>query len=423
MYTYKTFTTITDMGPYVTKLIIQLPDGIGISQLHPETLEVYVERKSKVTGDLIYTKNFLKPDEEPYPSQGYQKVTKIYPCDSDGLWCDNGNHAALELESSMLGKRTEGTMLSSAYVINDYKITLSNLSSQNHPSSVIFDTCLGDICPQLKGWANSEHTTGELKLNYGYFTPENLSDKYPLVIWLHGAGEGGTDPKIAYTGNKVVHLSSPEIQKKLGGKAWILVPQCPTVWMDDGIEQLGHSNISIYTKPLKECIDEFIRQHCGYIDTDKIFIGGCSNGGFMTVRMIIDYPGFFAAAFPACEAFYEENITDTMISQLKALPIWFIHDKDDELVNPAQTSLPLYHKLINAGAENIHFTYYDRSNNIFKEYGNKFKFPPETFKHAVWVNVYNDDCFTDIDGHLAMDNGKPVTLWTWLGNIAVSKQS
>ena len=61
--------------------------------------------------------------------------------------------------------------------------------------------------------------------------------------------------------------------------------------------------------------------------------------------------------------------------------------------------------------------------DIFKEYGNKFKFPPETFKHAVWVNVYNDDCFTDIDGHLAMDNGKPVTLWTWLGNIAVSKQS
>ena len=40
--------------------------------------------------------------------------------------------------------------------------------------------------------------------------------KLPLVIWLHGAGEGGTDPRIAYTGNKVVNMSSPELQKKLG---------------------------------------------------------------------------------------------------------------------------------------------------------------------------------------------------------------
>lgn len=44
---------------------------------------------------------------------------------------------------------------------------------------------------------------------------------------------------VAYTGNKVAALSWPDIQRKLGGAAYILTPQCPTVWMDDGVEKLG----------------------------------------------------------------------------------------------------------------------------------------------------------------------------------------
>ena len=70
-----------------------------------------------------------------------------------------------------------------------------------------------------------------------------LEGMRPLVIWLHGAGEGGTDPTIAYTGNKVVNLSGPEIQAKLGG-AWILAPQTPTMWMDDGSGQYGRTGRS-----------------------------------------------------------------------------------------------------------------------------------------------------------------------------------
>ena len=48
-------------------------------------------------------------------------------------------------------------------------------------------------------------------------------------------------------------------------------------------------------------IDEFIDLHPD-IDRDRVYIGGCSNGGFMTMRMLLSYPDFFAAAYPVCEA-------------------------------------------------------------------------------------------------------------------------
>lgn len=447
MERYKTFTTVTDFGPYVTKLVLALPCEVRAADVCPEFFNVYVERKDAVTGDIIMARNFFEPEAPALPSKGYQEIKKAYPCDSQGNYCIRGTFVALELGEEPLGKRTEGTMLTSAYIKNDYRVTLLHPLpgvSGDAPavSGLVFDQYDGDICPQLLGWANGESKTAVVcfktpdkkseaaHLKYGYFTPPTVDTKLPLVIWFHGAGEGGTDPRIAYTGNKVVNMSSPELQKKLGGAAWVLVPQCPTVWMDDGVEQLGHSNRSIYTESLKACIDEFIAEHEESIDRNRIYIGGCSNGGFMTVRMAIDYPDFFAAAFPACEAFFDENITDDMIRILKSLPIWLIHAKGDELVSPQETALPLYHRLIDAGADNVHFTYFNRMQDMSGMYRDELGRPQRFFNHGVWVHVYNDDCLTDFDGRFVMCDGEPVTLWEWLGkqvkepsqnNAAVSK--
>ena len=91
-------------------------------------------------------------------------------------------------------------------------------------TGLVFDTFDGDISPELNSWQNDEST-----LKYGWFTPKHeAGQKLPLIIWLHGAGEGGNDPLVAYTGNRVTALSSPKVQRELGGAAWVLVPQCPT---------------------------------------------------------------------------------------------------------------------------------------------------------------------------------------------------
>lgn len=104
-----------------------------------------------------------------------------------------------------------------------------------------------------------------------------MPQKAPLVVYLHGAGEGkgatqGEGATRAYIGNRVTAISQAQIQRYFGGFAWVLVPQSPTFWMDNGVEQLGHSNQSIYSPVLKALIDEFVAEHADRIDTDRIVV-------------------------------------------------------------------------------------------------------------------------------------------------------
>ena len=76
--------------------------------------------------------------------------------------------------------------------------------------------------------------------DYATYTPATNSDT--LVVWLHGLGEGGayattisdreTDPYITLLANKATALAGEEFQNTIGN-AHILVPQCPTYWMDN----------------------------------------------------------------------------------------------------------------------------------------------------------------------------------------------
>ncbi|MFC2457089.1 MAG: hypothetical protein ACFNQD_05640, partial [Prevotella intermedia] len=65
---------------------------------------------------------------------------------------------------------------------------------------------------------------------------------------------------------------------------------------------------------------------------DRIYVGGCSAGGYMTLNMLLQYPGFFAAAFPVCEAYPDKKITDSQLGELSKVPLWFTRSKDDETI-------------------------------------------------------------------------------------------
>lgn len=98
------------------------------------------------------------------------------------------------------------------------------------------------------------HEDPEASLSYCFYRPEEADEhKVPLLIWLHGAGEGGMEPLIAATGNKVVNLISPDIQELFGG-AYLLAPQTPTMWMDNGSGEYTLDGVSIYVEPLERLI-------------------------------------------------------------------------------------------------------------------------------------------------------------------------
>lgn len=239
------------------------------------------------------------------------------------------------------------------------------------------------------------------------------------MIWLHGHGEGGDDPALAYTGNKVVAISSDDIQRKLGGAGYVLAPQCPTFWMNSGA--VNHqdpkeltSSKSMYTEAVKAVIDEFIDFHPD-IDRDRVYIGGCSNGGFMTMRMLLSYPDFFAAAYPVCEALRPSDFSEQDIENLKHLPMWFTQAENDPIVPSDGLVLPLVRRLKAAGAENVHVSLFERivdQSGLHKDGQGR---PLEYMGHFSWIHTFNDDCVYDLDGTRVMHEGRPVTLWRWMG--------
>ena len=436
MYKYRSFTLITDNGPYITKLLLEAPVELSAVHLSLDLLNVYVERRNISDGELFMSsKTWMGP--KIYPSKGYREIRAIYPCDEQGNRTDSSKIIAVEMPygpSYPLGQSISPSGMMNEYVTCNYRVTqVKEIPGVPPVSGMVFDECAGDICNQTKGWAHGKSSLAALPLAYGYFTPDfeelrkpsaggpfappkkEIPAKVPLVIWLHGAGEGGIDPTIAYTGNKVVAISAPDIQNKLGGAAWVLAPQCPTMWMDNGTGVYTTDGKSKYTEALKACIDEFVELHKAEIDENRIFIGGCSNGGFMTMRMIVDYPTYFAAAYPVCEALYDDVISDTDIENIKTLPIWFTHAANDPVCRPNITIIPTFNRLRAAGGANIHASYFPNIVDATGMYKDDLGRPYEYIGHFAWIHTYNDFCMYDMDGTRVMWGGEPMTLWTWLG--------
>ena len=224
------------------------------------------------------------------------------------------------------------------------------------------------VIPQMKHFVTDgvfRGTDGK-ELTYGYYAPKG--QKLPLVIWLHGAGEGGTDPSIAFLGNKASALLGEEFQQAMGGAAYVLLPQTPTFWLqyNEAGDWGNNPGVpSVYTQTLKELIDNFVAEHPA-IDRDRILIGGCSNGGYMTVNMAIQYPGYFAAAYPICEAYKDSGITPEQLDTLKDLPMWFVYAENDTTVDPARIAAIFREEGIIPAAQLAAFTdpvsgYTDRS--------------------------------------------------------------
>jgi len=151
-------------------------------------------------------------------------------------------------------------------------------------------------------------TNSGYKLNYRVLYPENYdpSRKYPVLLFLHGAGERGSDNEA-----QLVHggdmLASHANQTKY--PAIIIAPQCTAedYWVDyrrpsDGQARYYPANAAI-TKPLaavKELLDSFISK--GKVDTKRIHITGLSMGGMGTFDLLCRYPNLFATATPICGA-------------------------------------------------------------------------------------------------------------------------
>lgn len=175
------------------------------------------------------------------------------------------------------------------------------------------------------------NTTGDTLL-YRFLKPminecDDTLTKYPLVIFLHGAGERGNDNELQITQGVNV-FSQPEMMKKF--PCYLIAPQCPEGkrWVEVDWDLPSHklpAQISISLKLTMQLVDKIISNK--QIDKNRIYITGLSMGGFGTWDLISRYPDFFAAAVPVCgggDEHYSKEIKD--------VPIWAFHGAKDKLV-------------------------------------------------------------------------------------------
>lgn len=413
---YYTITEITDLGPFHMKLILPLGRNVKANAVKAEGFSVYVELRGGKGETLLLPRSWERP-EEKVPSKGYGIVKRAYPSSRSGERREEGEFVALEMKLQPFGliSPLAAPNGQNEFVVCDYRITqTAEIPTETEPlSGLVFDRCAGDTMRQAEKFLHGVSSYEEEPLKYGYFVPQTGGGRRPLLIWLHGAGEGGQDPTVAYAGNKVVNLAGDDIQARFGG-AFVLAPQVPTFWMDDGSGQYGRSGKSKYGKALKALIDEFVARNDAVIDANRIYIGGCSNGGFMTMRMVLDYPDFFAAAYPVCEALYDETVSDADIEAIKHLAIWFTHAKDDSVVKPEETVIPTYERLIEAGARNVHFSLFDRVVDLYGLFNDEREEPFVYHGHFAWIYALNDDCRLDYDGKPVIADGKELSLMEWL---------
>lgn len=397
MYSYDMEWYINEFGTQVRRLILHLPEEVDLLDVKEDCFSVYTERRDE-HGDIVYSRPVWY-EKELKKSAGYRTVLAAYPSTREGEPVRKSRFVTLELDmNDVLSKTIVGSLEHSKFVDCIFRVTQTK--EFGGMAGMVFDEPGDILCPQTERWNHGVSSYKKLPLKYGFYTPQKEGSR-PLIIWLHGAGEGGTDPRIAYMGNEVVALSSKKVQEYFG-TAWVLVPQCPTMWMDDGSHTYGRTGKSMYVLALKALIDEFAENH--KVDRKRIYIGGCSNGGFMTMRMLIDYPHYFAAAYPMCEALYDETITEEALLSICHIPIWMLHAMTDSVVNPEETSVPTYKRLKNAGAADVHLTYIDDR-------------PPfKMVNHGCWTLGLADKENYDFDGQPVLLNGKAVTRFQWLAS-------
>jgi predicted peptidase len=186
---------------------------------------------------------------------------------------------------------------------------------------------------------------GADSIPYRLFRPRTLEEnrKYPLVLFLHGAGERGDDND-AQLRHGLARLASPEIQSK--HPSFILAPQCPKgkKWSEvdwsQPKSQLPEKPSSSLLLALK-VLDQLIQQMP--VDPKRVYLTGISMGGYGTWDAATRWPDRFAAAVPVCG-----GGDDLQAARLTRLPLWCFHGDQDKAV-PVSRSRDMIDAIKSAG--------------------------------------------------------------------------
>lgn len=219
------------------------------------------------------------------------------------------------MSGTMVGKHSILDFNGRHMEYNEISYGLMNSYCYN-PNAVFMDAPETDLGKIRSKFCKREMRANTTILDYMFFVPQTKeNEKYPLVIYLHGAGErgcGNTEIVLANTGPTEFASDSWQYSHP----CYIVAPQCPlnSSWNNEDY-------LSVIVSAVSELTKEFP------IDSCRIYVTGLSMGGMGTWKMLSMFPTFIAAAMPICG-----GGDPFEIRKAKNVPIWAFHAEDDEIV-------------------------------------------------------------------------------------------
>jgi predicted peptidase len=163
-----------------------------------------------------------------------------------------------------------------------------------------------------KGFMIKTLVRGDRVRKYGLFVPTTYSpnSRYPVIIFLHGMGEGGSDAHA----NLRVGLA-PFVAARMSEFPFICIfPQSETGGWDENSPQ---------AQDVIFALDDVSKQYS--VDQDRVSLTGLSTGGYGTWAIGAKYKNRFAALVPMGSSSSPEQYAD----QLVDMPIWSFHNTGD----------------------------------------------------------------------------------------------
>ncbi len=194
-------------------------------------------------------------------------------------------------------------------------------------------------------------------LKYRLLRPETeaAGEKYPLVLFLHGAGERGDDNQKQLVHGGQMWLNPVNREKY---PAFVLFPQCP----EDGYwayekrpssftpgEMPEEQPLTKVAGTLMELLESYLEMP--QIDGRRVYVMGLSMGAMGTYDLTIRYPEIFAAAIPICG-----TVNPQRLQAAKNVKFRIYHGDADDIV-PVSGSREAYRALKKAGAEVIYMEF------------------------------------------------------------------
>lgn len=198
------------------------------------------------------------------------------------------------------------------------------------------------------------------RLPYRLLLPEGYSPNkhYPLLVFLHGAGERGSDNELQLVHGSRLFLTA-ENRKKF--PVIVAFPQCPedSYWAKIASSRPFRFHKERPENPQLDLLEDWLAmlEKKYPVRPDQIYVGGLSMGGMGTLELLYRNPNKFAAAFAICG-----GVDPSWAEQIQHTPLWLFHGKLDAVV-PYAFSDDLHQALIKRGAPVKFNTYPDYNHN------------------------------------------------------------